>query len=154
MAYSTLISQQNAVIVSNQGRLGSHYDLRDPGVSINLLSDFLQRVQITHPPLPPFEQDEQEWVLLDKVTNTYEHAQWLTPELLENILNGDCHTSTIRSTENTSRNKQEQLATLLAVPEQFVAVVSDNRRFEYLVDRDVLLEQVAKRVSSETDSRS
>lgn len=49
-AYSALTSQQDPLIVSNQGRLGYQHSPDDPGLSIELLKEFLERVQA--PPLP------------------------------------------------------------------------------------------------------
>lgn len=102
-------------------------------------------------PLPV--TSDPDWVLLDSTPNTYEHASWISGEKLEGILGGDLNTSTVHSTELRSKNTAEQLRAFLSVPRMFVAVTAEER-FEYLVDRSVLLEQVAKRLSSETDGRS
>jgi hypothetical protein len=151
-AYSTITSQQNSLIVSNRGRLGYQFAPADPGPSIELLREFLQRVQV--PPVPLPVPGDPDWVLLDTVSNTYEHASWISGGQLEEILGGDLNTSMIRSTELRSKNAAEQLRAFLTVSERFVAVTAEDQRFEYLVDRSVLLEQVAKRLSSETDARS
>jgi hypothetical protein len=149
-AYSEIISLPGASIVSNEGRVESRSPPPGPAPSIELLREFLQRIEA---PLP-MPTDPADWVLLGPATNTYEHARWISSEELEQILTDDCYTSTIRSSELRSKNTSEQLRSFLSVSGRFVAVVGDDQRFEYLVDRDVLLEQVAKRVSSDTGGRS
>lgn len=93
-------------------------------------------------------------LLPDSTPATYEHAAWISGEKLEELLGGDLNTSMVRSTELRSKNIAEQLRAFLSVPERFVAVITDDQRFEYLVDRRILLEQVAKRLSSETHDQS
>ena len=122
----------------------------DPGPSVELLKEFLNRVQAPpNPPPPP--PDLPNWVLIDPATNTYEHALWIGSEPLEGMLGNDLHSSTIRSSELRSKNQKERLRFLLSLPKRFLAVVEDDYRFEYLVDRSVLLEQVASRLSSDAD---
>jgi len=151
-AYSTIMSQQQAFVVSNQGRLGYQFSLHDPAPSIELLREFLQRVQAPVAPLPA-PVDLKDWILLDPATNTHEHAEWVTGELLEALLGADCNVSAVRSAELRAKNTKEQLQALLAAPERFVAVTAEDGRFEYLVDRNVMLEQVAKTMASDVDSR-
>ena len=151
-AYAAITSQRNAVIVSRSGRLGYPHAPGDPGVGIDLLKEFLQRVQQPFPPaLTPAESEE--WVVLDPATNTREHARWVSAEELEQVLGDDCNTAVVQSSELRSKNTTGQLKAFLSVPTQFVAVVADDQRFEYLVRRDVLVEQVAKRMASGTDGR-
>jgi hypothetical protein len=151
-AHSTITSQQNALIVSSDGRLGYQFAPGDPGPSIELIREFLQRIQA--PPLPFPVPSDPDWVLLDSASNTYEHAAWISGEQLEEILGGDLNPSMIRSAELRSKNTSEQLRICLSVPATFVAVTTEEQRFDYIVDRRVLLEQVAKRLSSETEGRS
>lgn len=151
-AYATILSEQQPVIVSNQGRLGSQYSPTDPGSSIDLLKEFLQRIQAS--PAPPVARESGEWALLDAATNTYEHAGWITSEGLDQMLARDFNTAALRSSELRSKTASEQLRTLLSVHEPFVAVTTDDQRFEYLIDRSVLLEQVGRTVSAHADGRS
>lgn len=149
-AYSTITSQQNAIIVSNQGRLGYEYEPRDPSPSIDLLNEFLQRIQA--PPAPPPTPTElDDWVLIDSPTQTYEHAQWIDGGELEEILGFDFHRPTINSSDLTAMKSSEQLRAFLAIPERFIAVVESDKRFEYLVDRAALIEQVVRNISTQTN---
>jgi hypothetical protein len=122
----------------------------DPGAGIELLKQFLQRVR--QPAPPPAEL--QEWVVVDPTTSTQEHARWVSAEGLESALGIDCNTVVVRSSQLSWKSAPEQLRSFLSKPARFVAVVDDNQRFEYLVRRDVLVEQVARTIASEPDGRS
>ena len=149
-AYAEICKQGNTVVVSRQGKLGYSNSPGLPGASIDLLKEFLQRVQqLIPPPLTPTEPEE--WVVLDSATNTREHARWVNAEQLERFLGDDCNVAVVHSSELRSRNTAGKLRTLLSVPGKFVAITADDRRFEYLVRRDVLVEQVAHRIASESD---
>jgi len=50
----------------------------------------------------------------------------------------------VRSSELRSKNPAEQVGLFLTAPARFVGVIGDDQRFEYLVRRDVLVEQVVK----------
>jgi hypothetical protein len=152
-AYVAISSQRNAVVVSHGGRLGYPHAPGDPGAGIELLKEFLQRIQQPFPP-SPLPAEEAQWVVVDPATNTQEHASWINAEELERLLGNDCNTAVVYSSELRSKNAAGQLKAFLAVPSQFVAVIADDRRFEYLVRRDMLVEQVAKRMTSEPDGRN
>jgi hypothetical protein len=150
-AYSAIIANGNVVIVSRDGRLGSQFAPGDPGASIELLKQFLQRVQQPFPAPIPAEQSE--WVVVDTLTNTHEHGRWISADELERALGGDCRHDVVHSSELRSKDAAAQLKSFLSVPAPFVAVVAEDQRFEYLVRRDVLLEQVATAIASEPDGR-
>jgi len=83
------------------------------------------------------------WTYLNSTPPTYEHAQWMNGELLETSLGSNLNTSYIRSSELLGKPAKEQVELILSVPGKYVAVTSDNYRFEYLLDRASVLEQVA-----------
>ena len=151
-AYSGILTRQNAFVVTNQGKLGYQLSTNDPGPSIELVREFLQRVQA--PPIPTATPDTSHRVLIDASTNTYEHASWITSGQLEDLLGSDLSRSGVHSSELRSKNARGQVRMFLSLPERFQAVKGDDQRFEYLLDRNVLLEQVARNVSSESDSGS
>ncbi len=140
-AYAAITSERNVVVVSPTGRLGYPYAPGDPGAAIDLLQEFLQRVQ--QPGFPP-PANAEEWVMIDTATNTHEHANWITADAIEQGLGRDLQAEVIRSSELRSKNSAEQVRLILSMPTRFVPVVGDDQRFEYLVRRDVLVEQVAK----------
>lgn len=152
-AYAAITSQRNAVIVSGVGRLGYAYAPTDPGAGIDLLKEFLERVQQPCPvPAPPPEQEE--WVVIDAGTNTHEHASWVAAEALEQWLGQDLHTDVARSSELRSKSPAEQVRLFLTAPARFVGVVGDDQRFDYLVRRDVLVDQVAKAAALDVTGRT
>ena len=51
---------------------------------------------------------------------------------------------------NSKAKKAEQLREILATPGRYVAVTGEERRIEYLIDRNLVLEQVAQKDSAET----
>ncbi len=151
-AYATTSAQGNAVIVSRDGRLGYSYSPENPGAGIMLLREFLQRVQQPLPPIPN-PNEHSEWVELDAATKTMEHGSWINAEELERVLGDDINTAAALSNELRVRNTEGQLKSLLAFPGQYIAVVSEEKKFEYLVRRDVLVDQVGKEMSTESNGR-
>lgn len=147
-AYSTITAQQQAFVVTNQGRLGYQHSLTDPSPSIELLQQFLQRVQAS--PIPPPGANTADWVSIDPATNTFEHTHWINSENLEELLGEDFHTSAVRAADLKGKRTAEQLREILATPGRYVTVTGAEQRFEYLIDRNILLEQVANIISAET----
>jgi hypothetical protein len=153
-ANATLFSQYTSVIVSNEGRLGTQFDRADPEPGISLIREFLTRVQTASVPQPG---DLGEWIPVSSAPTTpttYEHARWLSSLELEDILGIDCNKSMVLSDQLSPNNVTKQLRTLLGVPSDFVAVITKEQRFEYLVDRKVILEQVAEQLARQTEERS
>ena len=147
-AYSSLLTLQQAFVVTNEGRLGNQFSQQpNPQPSIQLLKTFLEKIQAPPAP-PPSPNDLQNWVLVDDPPPTYEHAQWLTSELLEGLLGKDGSRSRISLAEIRSKSTTEQLNAFLSMPDRFVAVTAEDQRFEYLVDRSVILEQLSKQIAA------
>lgn len=148
-AYADYIGNAQNIVVSNQGKLGYQYAPLDAGAGIEILRKFLERVQ--SPAIPPSDK-EAEWVQIDStlppILPTREHAQWLTAELIETILGSDCHNESV----SASGPKKDLLESLLSITKRYVAVISNQGRLDYLVDRSILLEQVVDRVTSQIDS--
>lgn len=129
-------------IVNNQGRFGAPHAPNDPGPSIELLSEYLRLVQM--PPVGhPMPPDEEDWVCIDTETDTWEHALWLDAETLEELLGDDLDTTMVRTTPWQAQDRQAQILKLLDQPGDFVALVSDEQRLDKLINRQLLLEQVA-----------
>ncbi len=142
LAYSTTLSGQ-AFVVNTQGRLGRQYSQQDVGPNLDLLRNFLQGVQ------GPPPQDQKDWVLIDSDTGTYEHTHWVTAATLEEVLGNDLNRSSVSADRLKSKNDSEQLRMILSEPAEFVAVIADNQRLDYLLDRNALLEQFAAKASPE-----
>ena len=144
-AYAAMNMQRHAVVVSHRGRLGYAQAPPDANASIDLLKEFLQRVQKPGP-LP--NRAGKDWVVLESAVKTLEHANWVNADLLEEILGDDLITVAMPSADLRSKNTAGQLSALLSMSEQFVPVVGNDRKFEYLVKRDVLMDQVGKMLAS------
>lgn len=144
-AYSQVISGPVAFVVDNRGALGQQDQPNDPGPTIDLIQNFLMRIQTVFPVPPALD----EWVIVEAASNTYEHASWIDSEDLEMMLGKDFHASTIQASELRSKNTKDQLRVFLSQPVRFQAVVGDDARFQYLVDRSILLEQVSAKIASE-----
>ncbi len=135
-AYNQMLTN-GSQISSETGRLGYVYDLKGPGASINLLQEFLQRVQA--PSTPP-DTNTLDWAFLDTTPPSFEHAQWVTGELLEGILGNYLNTGYVRSSELRAKPAKEQSQMIVSMTGEYVAVTTDDYRFEYLLDRHLLLE--------------
>ena len=143
-----------AVVVADSGRLGYTFDPQNPQPGISLMRAFLSAIQwppaalAPHviagqpPPAAPAPNDPQ-WVLIDEATQTSEHAAWVSSSLLEIVLGQQLHSSYVRLDSLQSRNRDQQVRLILAQTGRFVPVVRQDLRFEYLVDRAALLEQLA-----------
>ncbi len=140
-AYSNIIL--NASVVSNKGKLGYSHDQNNPSPSIDLLQKFLEKIQAP-PGNPPLPEKEKEWITLcsDDPIKIQEHTQWLNAENLENILREALIKESIKSENQGSLNIDNQVKRCLMQSHEFIAVVKDNYRFDYLVKQEKLLEQI------------
>jgi hypothetical protein len=66
---------------------------------------------------------------------------WLNTEILQYMLGEALLTESIKSGSNAS-TKEQQLKRCLTLAHPFIAVVKENYRFDYLVKREKLLEQL------------
>src|SRR5439155_2332269 len=137
-AYSAILQRQ-AFVVTNEGRLGYQFSQDDPQPSIELLREYLQRVQM---PGPPPQIDQQNWIAIGDVPLTQEHAQWINSGNLEEMLGKDAISSSISSSELRLKTTMGQLKIILSVTARFVPVTGPDQRFEYLIDRFLILDQI------------
>ncbi len=135
-AYNIII-KGSAKIVSESGRLGYDYDPKGNNASIDLLRNFLNQIQ--SPLLPP--DNPNKWAYLESTSPTYEHGQWITGELIEKNLGSNLNKGYIRSSELRAKSEKEQLNMIVSMPDPYIVVVTDDYRFEYVLDRLKILEQ-------------
>src|SRR5690606_23739957 len=106
-AYSNTIS--TASIVSSQGKLGYSHELNNPHPSIDLLQNFLKKIQ-SPPEIQPLPENEKEWVNLSpNINNTLEHTQWLNAEKLENLLGEALIIESVKSENQNSPDIEKQI---------------------------------------------
>jgi hypothetical protein len=135
-AYSSVLKNSNKVIANN-GRIGNPYDSSAIQGSIHLLREFLQRVQSQTYAIP------NEWVSLNSSPDLYEHANWVNGQLLEQMASGNLQTDYLRSDVLRTKPTNMQNSLIAAMTGCFSAVIDDQCRFEYLIDRRLLLEKYA-----------
>jgi len=138
-AYSNTIS--TASIVSSQGKLGYSHELNNPHPSIDLLQNFLKKIQ-SPPEIQPLPENEKEWVNLSSINNTLEHTQWLNAEKLENLLGEALIVESVKSENQNSPDIEKQIKKCLTFSNPFIAVVKEDNRFDFLVKQEKLLEQI------------
>ena len=160
-AYATVAagSNSNAMITSMTGRLGYQHNSADLGPSVRLLSEFLRLIQWPpEPGVPPVfplspatppSPDSADWVVINESSQTQEHAAWLTATSLETILGEELDFSHVGLGTLQGEPRSKQILNVLARTGRYVAVVQEDLRFEYLIDRALLLEQVAESLSTE-----
>jgi hypothetical protein len=146
-AYDDVLARKQAFVVDHGGRLGNQLSTRDPTPSIELVREFLMGIQSPAIPVVPVPE-VRHWVKLDTSPDTYEHGSWITTEELEETLGGDLIRASVRSAEIRAKSAAERPRIFLGHPTHWVGVVADDQRFEYLVDRNVLLEQVADAIAT------
>jgi hypothetical protein len=163
-AYWNLLSQllpTKRVVVSNDGRLGLDSSPDDVGPSLDLVTEFLRLIQTSPTPPPPFPpgalpgsfpSEPEEWILVDAAANTYEAGRWINGDLLESLLGADARMSYVRSSELRSKSPNKQLRIVLSFDGHFVPTTDDDRRFEHLLNRSAILEQVAKQLPARSEN--
>jgi hypothetical protein len=117
-----------------------------PNTARNLVQHFLNSVQQNTIPPPPAGS---QWQKLGD--NRYERASWVTRDMLLDLLPKVCREAWIRDLRDSSRAKRSR-GILRRRNSDFVAVTGPDRDFLDLVNRRVLLEEMAASVGEEPDS--
>jgi hypothetical protein len=105
--------------------------------------NFLTNRAIQHPAYPP-PDDPENWVSLtkDDETQVWEHAHWLDLDLLTRIC-GHSINYNAWVEDDPDLSKAMRLRAILRRKGPFVAMVDKDRRFEELIDRYSVLEDLA-----------
>lgn len=138
-SYSTVM-QGNSYVITDEGKIGQADFPDDPASARYLLELFLKYIQA-----PVQGMDENQWIKLDSTKMLFEHAAWLNSALVEDILGTNLNREHINQ-EIRSKKKDELMRIILSMHGKYVAVTSDNLRFEHLIDRHAVLEQVAAKI--------
>lgn len=162
-AYYKTMSGHDVAITSLKGRVASAWDPNEVWPALELLRFFLEGVQWPPPDIPEREEEEEveeeeEWVPLKKreasEPQRFERAQWLTARLLEDILGGGLVTASVRSVDFYGKPSMEQVRITLSQKEgRYFALTREDGRFESLIDREPLLEEVARSAVQESTIR-
>lgn len=132
-------------IVSGTGMLGTAQEGASPHLLIQLMETFLREVQSQAMPIP---EEEDQWVQIQAVTPTWEHACWLTADDIEDILGDELQKQYVHSMELDGKTGADQAKRLLQLKQRYVPVVDDSERFRELIDRQVLLDQTAAEIAN------
>lgn len=155
-AYAAVLGNPNAkaFVVGSSGRLGYAFNPQDPQPGIDLMRAFLYGIQwppalvAPHvmagpPPAALPHDDDPEWVLIDEASQTKERAAWVSVSVLDRVLGTELKTSYLRLDLLQGKSREQQVRLVLAESGRFVPVVREDLRLEYLINRELLLEQVA-----------
>ncbi len=145
-AYAAVLTNQDVSVVDACGTLAYGYAPTEAGPSIELLREFLLRVQ--NAPAPP---DGGDWVTIDPADpmgSVSEHAQWLDGGLLETLLGVRLHRSSIAADSFMQQPLSAQLRALADMTGDFAATTDAQHRFDALIDRVQTLSQAARAMAS------
>lgn len=143
-------NNHDAIVVTTTGRLGYESEPNNPQPSIDLLQEFLKRIERPSIPLPPSEELKTDWVLIDPQSQTYERATWLTTDKLEAILDEDLCVTSFNDETLKSKDPEEQIHLVLSTPYRWIALTTEEQKFDRLSDRNILLKQIDKQLATKT----
>jgi hypothetical protein len=112
---------------------------------LNISREFLECVQTKQPVSDP--EPESEWLLLPNTQGQspiWEHAAWITATDLTDGMLRDAIQPDSYVVDDRSWSAEERLRAVARTQSDFVALVGPSRRFERLVDRRSLLEELGK----------
>ena len=137
--YKKEMALQDSQTTSNNGAM-------EQSETENLIREFFINPNIQQPIPPPGQ--EKKWVKL-KDSNAWEHAEFLDIGKLEDILKDILDRSWISKTDLKGKSNKEQIIMILYMKKPFVAIVDEDRRFEKLVDREKLTQEILEQVLKE-----
>lgn len=128
-------------IVNDDGRVEDWQ--ASPQPAADLLKVFLDGVQAPALPVP-----EQGWETLP-ISSSHpapliEHAEWLTGQLVEDVLGKDLQTRSIRERDLQGKNPADRARLVLEHPHRWIAIVRDEGIFDRIIDRLPIVEEVAR----------
>lgn len=118
----------------------------------HLIREFMDQIQPTPEDLPlpagqqPPKPHGEGWLYLEQ-RQSWEHAEWIEPNRLDDILHGALQTDTVQASADVPR--RNRAAAVLRAPGTFVALVDSDRRFKALADRSAMLERLAAEKAEE-----
>jgi hypothetical protein len=130
------------VIKSDTGAL-------EPFQARQVVSGFLNSIQIQSPPVPPVPAPiiDTEWVTLK--SGVRERGTWITRKSLASLLPAEAFAAWVEALRDSSRAHRTRAVLRRAAP--FVALVEGDREFVRLANRQALLEEIAKALGEEPE---
>jgi hypothetical protein len=90
---------------------------------------------------PNEPSDVREWVELNGI-RFYEYAQWLNRTILGELLGENLHTAALNEARINGKPESVKIRAVLFLKGDLVALVKENERFDQLIDRRALMEEV------------
>jgi len=126
-------------IANDDGRLVGQGD--NPGPAADLLRKFLDGIQAKGAPASTSWEGLPSAAPADPVC---EHAVWLTGEVTEDVFTGVLQTSSVPLRDLRGKPASEKTRLIVDQPDRWVAIVRDGGVFDRLIDRRLVLEEVAR----------
>lgn len=123
-------------------RINTTHGSLDQDMAVLLIKNFLSNPVISFPGKQPLTF-ENEWTYLENSQRS-EHAEWIDTQRLKDILQGILDTTWISRRDLEVKSKMDQAKLILSFKSQFVGVLDSNHRFEKLIDRNLILEELAR----------
>lgn len=107
--------------------------------TIDLVTNFFKEIQQEE----PSDSDKRNWVYL-KRHKKWEHAEWLDTLKVKEILQEVIDTSRVSSVDLLGKSTENQVKLILSFKVPFVARVDQDQRFQSLIDRQRLADEVIR----------
>jgi hypothetical protein len=140
-AYDQIL-KHGARIASSHGKLISAQGGDDAAVAIDLLGEFLRRVQTPPPPAPL-----QPPIPTVDVNGVQEQARWLSGGAIEALLGPALIKTHLSATQFLKAEPKEQIRMVLAAPGDFLILTSDKGAIERVLKRDALIDQIGRQLN-------
>jgi len=138
--YESVVKNSDTDIKS-AGELAPARDTVAVHPATTLLRVFLEKIQTTE--RDQTTANEEEWESISNGTPLFEHGEWLCASKLKRFLGDALTTSCEELTVLYGKSHPEQARIILCHRTPYVAVTRDAGRFDKLIDRQPLLEEVA-----------
>lgn len=114
----------------------------------HIAEKFLSNIQS---PTPPPPDEKRQWDSLGNPPTVWERAEWITGNLLRGLMKDDLQEG--HTTLSVLQTPEEQIPLIAEHDSQLVGITRSDGRFQSLVDRTALLEEVAVRTVAQQRRR-
>jgi len=140
LSYAEFLARLDIKIAIGGNLINPNIPQPDSDTSLQLLQTFLTKIQT------PFQPANlmSDYVQVGELPQpTFEHSPWITSEMIEDILGSNLHRETIDPPPKGTIPRIDLLEAILKIETKFIATVSQEHRFDYLIDRQIILEQLS-----------
>ena len=126
-------------ITSDTGRIESAAASSSNPPAAQILTAYIQRIQ---QPAGTATTQGTDWVELEY--GVREHAEWVSAELLDDLLDGVLDRAMVLTQEFITRTDEDKAAMIVAQRSPLIAVGTGTGAYESMLDREKLLEQIVR----------